>query len=142
MLGPNYETEAVCLECLSRADGSVLCHHCNLPLCSDKCREGPKHRAECQVFSKMEKKVSVARFGQGTIAYEYGCITVLRLLALRFAILTNICTQHSTTFYLRDGDPETWSRVQFLMDHDEERRKEKEYWQMFQVRLVDCIFLV
>lgn len=121
VLGPNYETEAVCLECLSRADGSVLCHHCNLPLCSDKCREGPKHRAECQVFSKMEKKVSVARFGQGTIAYEYGCITVLRLLALR------------------DGDPETWSRVQFLMDHDEERRKEKEYWQMFQKNVVDYL---
>ena len=33
----------------------------------------------------------------------------------------------------RDTDPEAWARVQFLMDHDEERRKEKEYWQMFQV---------
>ena len=25
VLGPNYETEAVCLECLSRVDGSYLC---------------------------------------------------------------------------------------------------------------------
>eukprot|EP00092_Neocalanus_flemingeri_P013253 GFUD01014283.1.p1 GENE.GFUD01014283.1~~GFUD01014283.1.p1 ORF type:complete len:522 (+),score=161.87 GFUD01014283.1:236-1801(+) len=121
VLGPNYETEAVCLECLSRADGSVLCHHCNLPLCSDKCRDGPKHKAECDVFREMEKKVVVARFGSGTIAYEYGCITVLRLLALR------------------DTNPETWARVQFLMDHEDERRKEKEYWQMFQKNVVDYL---
>ena len=40
VVGPNYETEAVCLECLGRVDGSVLCHHCNLPLCSEQCRSG------------------------------------------------------------------------------------------------------
>jgi len=121
VLGPNYETEAVCLECLSRADGTVLCHHCTLPLCSDKCREGPKHKPECDVFRQLEKKVSVSNFGKDTIAYEYGCISVLRLLSLR------------------DNDPETWARVQFLMDHDEERRKEKEYWKMFQKNVVDYL---
>ena len=83
MLGPNYETEAVCLECLGRVDGTILCHHCNLPLCSEECRDGPRHRPECRVFSKLEKKVAVSMFGPDTIAYEYGCISVLRLLYLR-----------------------------------------------------------
>ena len=83
VLGPNYETEAVCLECLSRVDGSVLCYHCNLPLCSDTCREGPKHKPECEVFRELEKKVAVNTFGAGTVASEFCCITALRLLALR-----------------------------------------------------------
>jgi len=121
VLGPNYETEAVCLECLSRVDGSVLCQLCNLPLCSDKCQDGPKHRPECDLFQKLDKYVVVPQYGPGTIAYVYGCITVLRLLSLR------------------DTDPDTWARVQFLMDHDEARRKEKEYWQMFQKNVVDYL---
>ena len=33
----------------------------------------------------------------------------------------------------RDSDPDSWARVQLLMDHDEERRKELDYWKMFQV---------
>jgi len=56
VLGPNYETEAVCLECLSRVDGSILCELCNLPLCSESCKGGLRHRPECQVFSKLDKK--------------------------------------------------------------------------------------
>ena len=32
---------------------------------------------------------------------------------------------------------ETWTRVQYLMDHDEDRRKETEYWNMFQRNVVD-----
>ena len=47
-LGPNYETEAVCLECLSRVDGSYLCSKCNLPLCGEQCTNGPMHLPECQ----------------------------------------------------------------------------------------------
>jgi len=121
VLGPNYETEAVCLECLSRADGSILCELCNLPLCSESCKGGLRHQPECQVFSKLDKKVSVSSFGPSTIALEYGCITVLRLL------------------HLRDNDPDTWERLGFLMDHDEERRKEVEYWRMFQKNVVDYL---
>ena len=33
----------------------------------------------------------------------------------------------------RDSDPDSWARVQLLMDHHEERRKELDYWKMFQV---------
>ena len=67
------------------------------------------------MFSQLERRVAVQNYGRGTIAYEYGCISVLRLL------------------WLRDNDKETWERVQLLMDHDEERRRETEYWAMFQV---------
>ena len=49
VVGPNYETEAVCLECLGRVDGSVLCNLCNLPLCSEACQGGPNHLPECLV---------------------------------------------------------------------------------------------
>ena len=36
----------------------------------------------------------------------------------------------------RDSDPDSWARVQLLMDHDEERRKELDYWKMFQVGMI------
>lgn len=119
VLGPNYETEAVCLECLSRVDGSYLCPECELPLCGERCGAGPWHRPECSVFSRLEKKVRVRNFGRGTVALEYGCIAVIRLL------------------WLRDNDPDEWDKVQLLMDHDEERRRETEYWAMFQRNVVD-----
>lgn len=129
VLGPNYETEAVCLECLNRVNGSVLCHRCNLPLCSEECRDGPRHRPECQMFSTMEPKVTIKQYrtapsannATGTVCYEYGCVSVLRLLTLR------------------DTEPESWARVQLLMDHDDERRKEEEYWRMFQANVVDYL---
>ena len=50
------------------------------------------------------------------MAPEYSCIVPLRLLTLR------------------RRDPELWSRVQRLMDHDDERRRETKYWKMFQVK--------
>ena len=34
---------------------------------------------------------------------------------------------------LRDKDKDVWTRLHFLMDHDEDRRKEEMYWKMFQV---------
>ena len=40
-------------------------------------------------------------------------------------------------FTFRDNDKDTWERVQFLMDHDEERKQEVEYWNMFQRNVVD-----
>merc|ERR1712179_512100 len=75
----------------------------------------------------MEPKVTIKQYrtapsannATGTVCYEYGCVSVLRLLSLR------------------DSDPESWARVQLLMDHDEERRKEEDYWRMFQANVVD-----
>ena len=55
------------------------------------------------------------------MAYEYGCIAVLRLL------------------WNRDNRPDQWERLQYLMDHDEERREEVEYWRMFQRNVVQFI---
>ena len=53
------------------------------------------------------------------MAYEYGCIAVLRLL------------------WTRDHRPDQWERLGYLMDHDTERRAEPEYWAMFQRNVVD-----
>ena len=34
--------------------------------------------------SRLERRVAVQNYGRGTVAYEYGCIAVLRLLWLRW----------------------------------------------------------
>ena len=52
------------------------------------------------------------------IAPEYGCITPLRVLTLR------------------ERDPDLWTRLKLLMDHDEDRRKETEFQKMFQVPIL------
>ena len=52
------------------------------------------------------------------IAPEYACITPLRILLLK------------------DSDPDAWKRLQLLMDHEEDRRKETKYQEMFQVPIV------
>ena len=57
------------------------------------------------------------------IAPEYGCIAPLRLLLLK------------------QYDPVTWDRLEMLMDHDAERKTETEYQKMFQVILVELIFI-
>ena len=58
---------------------------CGLPLCGPKCQEARRwHLPECEVFSQLERRVAVQNYGRGTIAYEYGCISVLRLLWLRW----------------------------------------------------------
>ena len=49
--GPNHDSPTVCLECLSRVDGSYLCPDCQLPLCDQRCYEKRLHHApECKVF--------------------------------------------------------------------------------------------
>jgi hypothetical protein len=58
------------------------------------------------------------------LAPEYSCIAPLRLLALK------------------KSDPDTWQRIQLLMDHDEERRMETIHWKMFQVNVVDFLIKV
>ena len=84
-------------------------------------RDGPAHQPECQAFRRLRTKVKISQYGPGTVAYEYGCITVLRLL------------------WTRDHRPDQWERLGYLMDHDTERRAELEYWQMFQRNVVQFI---
>jgi len=134
VIGPQYEAEATCVQCLGRVDGSVVCDACNFLFCTEECKQtfnstkelgcqktGSWHGVECEVFRKLEPKLEVTNTSPGTIAYEYGGISVLRLLSLR------------------DADPDSWARLQFLMDHEQERREEKEFWRMFQVNVVDFL---
>jgi len=134
VIGPQYEAEATCVQCLGRVDGSVVCDACNFLFCTEECKQtfnstkelgsqktGSWHGVECEVFSKLEPKLQVTNTSPGTIAYAYGGISVLRLLSLR------------------DEDPDSWARLQFLMDHEQERREEKEFWRMFQVNVVDFL---
>ena len=138
--GPNHDTSPACLECLLPIDAKSIhpCEMCNLPLCSPTTSCGKRRssgdsihaRAECNVFSKptptgFEFRVKLDREipdGKDSfIAPEYGCITPLRLLMLK------------------DTEPHTWDRLQLLMDHDEDRRKETRYQEMFQINVVDFL---
>ena len=51
-------------------------------------------------------------------APEYCCIAVLRALELK------------------NNDPAMWNRLQLLMDHDEDRKLEVDYQDMFQVKII------
>jgi len=136
VLGPNYETQAVCVQCLGSVNGEYPCEKCNLLFCTEQCRQvyndqisvtdsklavktPAGHEAECSVLQGLERPLNVTQCTPGSVAYEYGFITVARLLALR------------------DCDPEAWNRLQYLMDHREDRMKEEQYWRMFQVNVVD-----
>ena len=138
--GPNHDTSPACLECLLPIDAESIhpCEMCSLPLCSPTTSCGKRRssgdsihaRAECEVFSKptptgFEFRVKLDREvpdGKDSfIAPEYGCITPLRLLMLK------------------ETEPHTWDRLKLLMDHDEDRRKETRYQEMFQVNVVDFL---
>jgi len=119
VLGPVYESRPVCLECLGPVDGSVTCIECALPLCGVECQGGPNHRPECKIFSGLEEKVKVEDLSAPVPLY--GCITGIRLLSLK------------------EEDEEMWGRLGMLMDHDQERRLEVEYWNIIQSTIVDYV---
>ncbi len=84
--------------------------------------------SECEVFASMPNtlRVDFSTLNgdddpSSSYAPEYCCIAPLRLLLIR------------------DSDPELWSRVKLLMDHDQERRQEEKYWAMFQRNVVDFL---
>ena len=112
------------MECLLPVDGEFLCARCRLPLCGPKCFDGPFHRPECQVFSQelptgFQFRVNFNRpipeGAKKVNSPEYCCIAPLRGLELK------------------KNNVEMWNRLLLLMDHDEERKNEKEYQRIFQV---------
>ncbi len=82
------------------------------------------YRLEVVFHSKEEDEEARRSSSDGEpypYAPEYCCIAPLRLL------------------WLRDSDPAAWARVQLLMDHDQERRREEKYWAMFRKNVVDFL---
>ena len=64
-----------------QVDGSYLCPKCNLPMCEEMCAYGEEHAKECQIFEKLDPKLSIEDFSKSNSLYW--CITALRALTLR-----------------------------------------------------------
>ena len=82
-MGPCADSVPVCLECFAKVDGSFQCPKCQVsgpisprgsvlfkshyqcmftrfqfPLCGPKCVDKKLHKAECDIFAKIEKKIN------------------------------------------------------------------------------------
>ena len=50
VVGPNYSSRPVCLECLMPVTGDFTCSGCSFPMCSPKCEDGARHKKECAIL--------------------------------------------------------------------------------------------
>jgi len=111
-LGPRMGCAPVCLQCLKPVDGSYRCEICNWPFCNKKCSEGNAHKIECETLKNAKEKVEFKNFQDPNDYYR--CIAPLRLLRVKEKI------------------PEVWERLSYLMDHNEDRVKDEELWNIYQ----------
>ena len=79
MVGPYFDENPLCLECLLKTDGNYSCPICELPLCGNECTAGPAHKFECDFFTDLRKTVQMPKNAPNT---PY-LITILRLLSVR-----------------------------------------------------------
>jgi len=100
-LGPCADSVPVCLECGDKVDGSYQCPKCQFPLCGEKCADKRIHKAECQIFSKLEKKVNFSNLSEKHPIYT--TITPLRCVLLKL------------------NNRQAWDTLYKLMDHNQER---------------------
>ena len=91
---------AVCLGCLTKVEGDIVCSKCEWPLCSPECEDSPRHQGECGILASRGLVPTI----QGGRCGLYPCITVLRVLLLKVS------------------DPKGWALIQRMMDHWEERK--------------------
>ena len=116
VVGPNYGSSKVCIECLKLIDNtSPKCTICEFPLCSMLCANGPRHSEECSILSREKQRI---RNG-GTISYAH--VTVLRMLLL------------SKT------NSEGWKRTDELMDHLSEKHVHPKEWSLFETSVINYI---
>jgi len=107
-LGPRMGTAPVCLQCLKPVDGSYMCPECGWPMCDEKCAKGRSHEIECSTLKAATKKIEFTNFTEPHDSYR--AIAPLRLLKVKEKI------------------PETWERLSYLMDHNEERSADPGLW--------------
>ena len=79
MVGPYFDENPLCLECLLKTDGNYSCPICELPLCGNECTAGPAHKFECDFFTDLRKTVQMPKNAPNT---PY-LITILRLVSVR-----------------------------------------------------------
>ncbi|XP_023331827.1 protein msta [Eurytemora carolleeae] len=76
IVGPNQETNPICLGCLAEIDTSYVCSGCGYPMCDEECSSSAYHTQECLILSRAIKPTFTDSFN----STEYHCILPLRLL--------------------------------------------------------------
>jgi len=100
---PSYS--AVCLGCLGPVSGEVVCTLCKWPLCRQQCQEEQSHQEECKLFKTL--KIAPVRDQLDSSHGIYSFISVLRVLLLK------------------EKDIKAWEIIEEMMDHWEERSKDR-----------------
>ena len=108
------------------------CTSCGWPLCDEKCQNGKVHQMECTVLSKCRRKVKIITH---KVPNRNDHEDFLFDLKLEFSTSTS----ESNPAYraiaplrlllLREARPEFHARFEWLMDHNEERRADRETWE-------------
>ena len=111
-LGPRMGCPPCCLQCLKPVDGSFVCPACSWPMCSEQCAQGRAHSIECSILKNCPDKIEVTNFSEPHDHYR--AIAPYRL------------------FKVKEKVPEVWERLGYLMDHNEDRIKDKDLWDTYQ----------
>ena len=106
-LGPRMGCPPCCLQCLKRTDGTFSCPECGWPMCDLQCAQGKSHAIECHTLKNSPEKVEFSNFEEPHDHYR--SVAPLRLLRVK------------------EKCPEVWERLGYLMDHNEDRIKERKY---------------
>jgi hypothetical protein len=122
-MGPRMGSSTVCLQCLKplgAESAGQRCSQCGWPVCDSVCESGPAHRIECPVLAKAKDRMTFPGGGTAAAAEAneaYRCIAPLRLLLVKEKL------------------PEVWEQLAYLMDHNEERRRDTELWSTYQTHV-------
>ena len=128
-IGPDNNTEPICLTCYRRLPGLVYrCHHCGVPLCGPKCQQddGP-HARECQLFRSKDIRL--------VVSCDLGPLNPYRSLLVFFRFDKedaglfgdmSDAIMALRILWLRDNEPRTWEKLDIFMDHIEDISKEEE----------------
>jgi len=111
-MGPRMGGKPVCLQCLKPPKPGKLCGLCGWPVCDEKCEAGYTHKLECCILAESIEKPDFSNLDD--VLDVYRCIAPLRLLLVK------------------NKFPEIWERLSYLMDHNEDRVKDPELWNLYQ----------
>ena len=109
--GPNHDSPALCLSCLSPVTGEFSCPDCGLPLCDEKCGQGEHRRWECRIFRDRRTVVNITDFS-GAHCPFYQSITPLRsdnTIPSHYQTVTSLMSPRC--LMLKRDDPVKWNSL-------------------------------
>merc|ERR1719153_233595 len=118
VLSPPTRTKAQCLQCAKIVTGDFHCSRCNFPMCNIQCEEGPQHKGECDLFSKVNFEADIEDV---TVRDDhYAAILPIRCLLLK-------------------NDPQQWKAFSSLLSHCDQRKTNSTLWSFHQEHSVEML---